>query len=79
MELAELDDPLDACCLRRLVAELDVNLSSGCAVSEAVKPEPFFATLESIEQLLNEAEFLTCVILLILNGTVQLELNEADR
>lgn len=59
MELAELDVPLEVWCLSRLVAELDVNLSSGCAVNEAVKPDPFLATLESIEQLLKEAEFFT--------------------
>lgn len=79
MELAEQDGPLEVCCFSRLVAELEENFSSGCAVIEAVKPAPFLVTLERMEQLLNEAEFFTCVILLILSGTVQVELNEADR
>lgn len=79
IELAELNDPLEVCCLRRFVAELEENLSSGCALMEALNTDPFLVTLESREQLLNEAEFLTCVVLLMLSGTVQEELKEADR
>lgn len=80
--LLEMVIPLACCCCFRaskLFAELDEeNLSRELAVRDAVKPD-FFATFVSSEQLLNEAEFLTCVVLLILSGTVQVALNDADR
>lgn len=79
MELAELELPLVVCCFSKFVAELEESRNSGCAVSEAVRPDPFLATFDRMEQLLNDAEFFTCVALLMLNGTVQDELNEADR
>lgn len=79
MAFAELDVPFVLCCFNRFVAELEVNLSSGREPKDAVKTELFFATFASNEQLLNDAEFFTCNVLLTLNGTVQAELNEADR
>lgn len=39
----------------------------------------FFTTFEMIEQLLNDAEFRTLGEAVILMGTVQVALNEADR
>lgn len=39
----------------------------------------FFTTFEMIEQLLNDAEFRTLGDAVILTGTVQVALNEADR
>lgn len=80
--LLEMVMPLACCCCLRaskLLAELEVeNLSRELAVRDPVRPD-FFATLVSSEQLLKEAEFLTWVVLLILSGTVQAALNEADR
>ena len=54
-----------------------VNLSNDCVVKDVVSPD-FLAIFDSNEQLLNEAEFLTWVVLLILIGTVQVALNDAD-
>lgn len=80
--LLEMVIPLACCCCfsaSRLLAEVDEeNLSRELAVSDPVRPD-FFATLVNSEQLLKDAEFLTCVVLLILSGTVQAALNEADR
>lgn len=80
--LLEMVMPLACCCCfkaSKLLAELEEeNLSRELAVRDAVRPD-FFATLVSSEQLLNEAEFLTCVVLLILSGTVQVALNDAER
>lgn len=80
--LLEMVMPLACCCCFRaskLLAELDEeNLSRELAVRDAVRPD-FFATLVRSEQLLKEAEFLTWVVLLILSGTVQVALKEADR
>lgn len=78
MELAELEETCTVCCFNRFVAELEVNLSRGFVV-KLVKTELFLATFVSIEQLLNEAEFFTCIVLLTLSGTVHAELNEDDR
>lgn len=76
--MAELEETCTVCCFNRFVAELEVNLSKGFAV-RLVKTELFFATFARIEQLLNEAEFFTCIGLPTLNGTVHAELNEDDR
>lgn len=80
--LLEMVIPLACCCCfsaSKLLAELEEeNLSRELAVRDAVNPD-FFATFVSSEQLLKDAEFLTCVVLLILSGTVQVALNEADR
>lgn len=80
--LLEMVMPLACCCCfsaSKLLAELEEeNLSRELAVRDAVRPD-FFATFVRSEQLLKEAEFLTCVVLLILSGTVQAALKEADR
>lgn len=80
--LLEMVMPLACCCCFRaskLFAELEEeNLSRELAVRDAVRPD-FLATLVRREQLLKEAEFLTWVVLLILSGTVQAALKEADR
>lgn len=80
--LLEMVMPLACCCCfraSRLLAEVeDENLSRELAVRDPVRPD-FFATFVSREQLLKEAEFLTWVDLLILSGTVQAALNEAER
>lgn len=80
--LLEMVMPLACCCCfraSRLLAEVDEeNLSRELAVRDPVRPD-FLATFVSREQLLKEAEFLTWVVLLILSGTVQAALNEADR
>lgn len=80
--LLDIVIPLACCCCFnccKLLAELDAeNFNNEVAVNDPLKPD-FFATFDSSEQLLNEAEFLTCVVLLILNGTVQAALKEADR
>lgn len=80
--LLEIVIPLACCCCFnccKLLAELDgENFSSELAVNDPLIPD-FFATLANSEQLLKEAEFLTFVVLLMLSGTVQVVLNEADR
>lgn len=80
--LLEIVIPLACCCCFsccKLLAELDgENFSSELAVSDPLRPD-FLATLANREQLLKEAEFFTFVVLLILSGTVQVALNEADR
>lgn len=80
--LLDIVIPLACCCCfncSKLFAELEAeNFNSEEAVSDPLSPD-FFATLDSSEQLLNDAEFLTCVVLLMLSGTVQAALNEADR
>lgn len=80
--LLEMVIPLACCCCfswSKLFAELDAeNFSNELAVNDPDSPD-FLATFVSSEQLLKEAEFLTCVDLLILSGTVHVALNEADR
>lgn len=80
--LLEMVMPLACCCCFRASRELaeleEENLSRELAVRDAVRPD-FLATLVRSEQLLKEAEFLTWVVLLILSGTVQAALKEADR
>lgn len=80
--LLEIVIPLACCCCFnccKLLAELDgENFSSELAVSDPLSPD-FLATLANSEQLLKEAEFFTFVVLLMLSGTVQVALNEADR
>lgn len=80
--LLEIVIPLACCCCfscSKLFAELEEeNFSSELAVKEPLSPD-FFATLVSSEQLLKDAEFLTWVVLLMLSGTVQAALKDADR
>lgn len=80
--LLEIVIPLACCCCfscSKLLAELEgENFSSEFAVNDPLRPD-FFATLANSEQLLKDAEFLTLVVLLMLSGTVQAALNEADR
>lgn len=80
--LLDIVIPLACCCCfnaSKLFAELDAeNFNSELAVNDPLSPD-FFATLDSSEQLLNDAEFFTCVVLLMLSGTVQAALNDADR
>lgn len=80
--LLDIVIPLACCCCfncSKLLAELEPeNFNSDEAVSDPLSPD-FLATLDSSEQLLNEAEFFTWVVLLMLNGTVQAALNDADR
>lgn len=77
--LLEIVIPLACFSCSKLFAELEEeNFSSELAVKEPLSPD-FFATLVSSEQLLKDAEFLTWVVLLMLSGTVQAALKDADR